>query len=205
MPIVNIAVTKGGKGASVAVDTDSIPQEVYAEALALGLKTLVNRGTSKVTGTTYPDKAEREAKAMEIAAEQVEKINTGKIKFSGANKPKKASGAVMTEARRLARNLVKDEMKRQKIKVSHVDASEITKAANELLDDPEVGPELINQATANVAEREAPASATSIVSKIKINDKKVAKAEAEKAERKTQLSAKQAGKTKTRAKAEATA
>ena len=41
--------------------------------------------------------------------------------------------SVKTEARRLARAFVKAELKRQGVKVSHVEASEITKAAYYLL------------------------------------------------------------------------
>jgi hypothetical protein len=43
------------------------------------------------------------------------------------------SESLKTEARRIARNAVKTELKRQGIKVSHVEASEITKAAYHLL------------------------------------------------------------------------
>lgn len=40
-----------------------------------------------------------------------------------------ADGEVKTEALRIARAMVKDELKRQGVKVSHVEASEITTAA----------------------------------------------------------------------------
>lgn len=192
MAVLNIPVTKGK--ATVEIDTDSIPEEVYKEALIQGLKVLVNRGTSKITATTYPNGEELKSAAMEAATAQVEAIKTGKIKFSGGAKTAKASGAVMTEARRLARNLVKDEMKRQGIKISHVEASEITKAANALLAE---DPTLIETAKANLEER-AKVPVKINVSAIPISDKKVKAAEAKKA--KDQLSAKQAGKVAPRAK-----
>lgn len=192
MAVLNIPVTKGK--ATVEIDTDSIPEEVYKEALIQGLKVLVNRGTSKITATTYPNGDELKAAAMAAAATQVEAIREGKIKFSGGAKTAKASGAVMTEARRLARNLVKDEMKRQGIKISHVEASEITKAANALLAE---DPTLIETAKANLEER-AKVPVKINVSAIPISDKKVKAAEAKKA--KDQLSAKQAGKVAPRAK-----
>jgi hypothetical protein len=44
-----------------------------------------------------------------------------------------ADGPVRTECLRIARKLVKDELKRQGIKVSEVEASEITKAAIEVI------------------------------------------------------------------------
>lgn len=44
-----------------------------------------------------------------------------------------ADGAVRTESLRLARNMVKEELKRQGIKISDVEASNITKVAIRLL------------------------------------------------------------------------
>lgn len=192
MAVLNIPVTKGK--ATVEIDTDSIPEEVYKEALIQGLKVLVNRGASKITKGTTKDEDELKSLAMDKANEQVELIKTGKIKFSGGAKTTKASGAVMTEARRLARNLVKDEMKRQGIKISHVEASEITKAANALLAE---DPSLIETAKANLEDR-AKVPVKINVSAIPTSPKKIAAAEAKKA--KDQLSAKQAGKVAPRAK-----
>lgn len=196
MAILSVPVTKS-KG-SVEIDTDTIPEDVYKEALLQGLKVLVNRGASKITKASTKDEAELKALAQEKAEEQVELIMTSKIKFTGGSKAKKASGAVMTEARRLARNLVKDEMKRQGIKISHVEAKEITAAANALLDE---DPSIVEQATANLAEREKTPIKIDVKSMIKTSPKLVAAAEAKKA--KDQLSAKQAGKVKTRKKGQA--
>jgi hypothetical protein len=199
MTVLNVPVTKGK--ATVSIDTETIPVEVYAEALALGLKELVNRGASKITAAAYPDEAARKAKAMEVADEQVKLINTGKIKFAGA-KVAKASGAVMTEARRLAKNIIKDEMKRQDIKISHVAASEITKAANLMLNG-EQGKAIVAQAEANLKERETvKVQGLDIKALIKVDPALVAKAEARKAKDKADkpLSATQAGKPKARAK-----
>ena len=192
MAIMQIPITKG-KG-FIEVNTDSpedggdLPASVYAEALLQGLKVLLNRGASKITKETYPNEDELKAAAMTKAEEQKALVRAGEIKFTGQSKAKKASGAVMTEARRLAKNLVKDEMKRQGIKVSHVDAKDITKAANGLL---EMKPELIAQAEANVAEREKTPVAIDLSAIIKVNPTKVAKAEAKKKDK--PLSAKQAG------------
>ncbi len=201
MAIIQVPITKAK--AVLEVDTDKLPDEVYAEALLQGLKVLANRGASKIVKAAYDDEADMRAAALAKGEEQVKAIYEGKIKFTGGAKSAKESGKVMTEARRLARNLVKDEMKRQGIKISHVEAKEITKAANDVLAS-ETGPSIIEMAKANLAEREK-APVTIDVSKIAISEKLVAKAEAKKA--KDQLSAKQAGKVKVRAKrqAEATA
>lgn len=185
MATLQIPIVKGKS--TIDVETDNLPEDVYREVILQGLKVILNRGTSKVTGTLYPDAEELKAKAMEVAATQLEMAYAGKTKLTGA-KVKKASGAVMTEARRLARALVKEAMKEAKIKVSHVEASEITKAANALL---ESDPGLIAQAEANLAERAKKPIAIDVKSLISVNPKLVEKAEAKK---KTKpMSAKQAG------------
>lgn len=205
MAILNVPVTKA-KG-TVEIDLDTIPEEVYKEALLQGLKVLVNRGASKISKVTYPVEAELKTAALAKAQEQVEAIKAGKIKITGQKKVAGVTGAVTTEARRLARNLVKDEMKRQGIKISHVEASEITKAANELLaadtkPHEDGTPNLYEQAKANLEAR----AKVSVSSKINIkaliheSPELVAKAEARKAKKDGTLSAKQAGKVKTRAK-----
>ena len=203
MAVLNVAITKAKT--TMAVDTDKIPEDVYAEALLLGLKVLLNRGTSKVTASTYPNAEELKAAALATAEKQMELVNTSKIKFTGGKKKSGATGAVMTEARRLAKALVKDELKRAGIKISHVEASEITKAANLYLES-EHGTALIDKAKANLAEREKVSIGDTIdVSKvIAISPELVAKANARKAKGGT-LSAKQAGKVAKRAKGEAQA
>lgn len=202
MAILQVPVTKGK--ATVDIDTDTLPEEVYKEALLQGLKVLVNRGASKITKAAYPNDDDMKAAAMKVAEEQVNLINTGKIKFTGKKAAGKASGAVMTEARRLAKNFVKDEMRRQDIKISHVAASEITKAANLLLES-EQGKAIIAKAEANLKERETVKvgeGGFDIKSLIKADPALVAKAEARKAKEKADkpLSATQAGKPKQRQK-----
>lgn len=201
MAKLKVPVTKAGKDAFIEINTDDpaqggdLPAEVYEEALAQGLKVLLNRGTTKITKASFNGDVEKlKAAAMEKAQEQLELMRTNKIRRTGA-KSDKASGAVMTEARRIARNLVKDEMKRQKIKISYVDAKDITAAANNLIASM---PEILEQAKQAIAERDAKAvtmkdALASIAGAVKINPKKEAAAEAEKAKAKEQLSKTQAG------------
>ncbi len=204
MAILSVPITKG-KGA-IDIDTSLIPEDVYAEALLQGLKVLLNRGASKITKETYPVEDELKVAAMAKANEQVEMVMTSKIKFTGSKASTKASGEVMTEARRLAKNVVKDEMKRAGIKISHVEPKEITRVANELLAS---DPSLIETAKANLEARKAiPVSdKISIKSLIKESPELIAKAEAKKAKDKASrpLSKTQAGKTKARAKPQAQA
>lgn len=196
MAVLSIPVTKGKS--SMDVDLDKLSDEVLREVYLQGLKVLLNRGASEVTASKIPDEEERKAEAMAIAAKQLEAVYGGTIKFTGG-KAKKASGAVMTEARRIAKALVKDELKRQGHKISHFEASDITKAANALLDTDQ-GKEILAQAEANLAERSKTPVAIDLGGLIQASPKRVAAAEKAKAEKKTQLSAKQAGKPKARAK-----
>lgn len=194
MADMEVSITKGKD--VIVIDTDALPEDVYREALLQGLKVLLNRGMSKVTKSAYPgDEAGMKAKAMEIAAKNKADLLEGKVRKTGGKKSG-LSGAVKTEAMRIARNIVKDELKRQKIKISHVDAKDITAAAKALM---ESEPEIVKQAEANLAERATVTiKGIDIAAIAKINPAKKAKDEAEKANK--PLSAKQAGKTKARTK-----
>jgi len=195
--IVSIAL-KNAAG-SVDVDTAKLPDDVYREALMQGLKVIAERGMSKLTKEAYPDETERKQAIKSKAEANVQDMYDGKVKITGAAKVKKASGAVMTEAMRLARNLVKDAMKANKIKISTVKASEITKAAKLYI---ESEPSIIKQAEENLKQREQTPIKIDIKSLIKVDPELVAKDEAKKAAAKADkpLSAKQAGKVAPRAK-----
>lgn len=193
MGIISVPITKAK--ASRDIDTDSLPDAVYQEALLLGLKELANRGTSKLTkASVNGDEAKLKDEASKIADKQIELMLAGDIRFSTKQVEKKASGVVMTEAMRLARNVVKDQLKAAKIKISHVDAKDITAAAKELVG---ADPSFIEQATANIEARKAKPAAIDITALVKVNPKKVAKAEADKAAARAEaekvLSSKQAG------------
>jgi len=200
MPTLTIPVVKG-KG-TVDFDTEALPQEVYVEALRLGLKELVNRGMSKITVAKLEgeDLAKAQAAAMEVAQKNVAKINAGDIRYTGAAKSKSTlPREVQTEAMRIARNVIKDAIKAAKGKISHYKASEITAAAKEVLKG-EQGPAIIKTAEANLAARKAPEAIdlSALVSGMKEDPELVAKAEAKK--KKDTLSAAQAGKVVKRAK-----
>lgn len=198
--IVNVPITKGKT--TIPVDINAIADDVFAEIVLQGLKVLLNRGMSKVTKEVYPKAEEMQAKAVEVAQAQLDLVNTGKIKFTGGKKKSGTTGAVMTEARRLAKALVKDELKRAGIKISHVEASEITKAANLYLES-EQGEALIEKAKANLAEREkvSVGDAIDVTKIVAISPELVAKAEKRKAEAKAgTLSKTQAGRVKVKAK-----
>jgi hypothetical protein len=191
---------KNGAG-EVEVDTSKLPDAVYREALMQGLKAIAERGMSKLTKEAYPDEAERKAAIKTKAEANVQDMYAGDVKITGQVKAKKVGAAVMTEAMRLARNLVKDAMKAASIKISHVKASEITAKAKELL---EIDPSILTTAEANLEARaQTPNSAISIAKLIKVDPALVAKAEKKAAEAKANkpLSKTQASKVAPRVKA----
>ena len=81
----------------------------------------------------------------------------------------------MTEARRLAKEVVKNEIRAAGMKISFVEASVITKAANELI---AADPSFIENAKANIEARSAVKSAINIANLVHESPKLVAKAEA---------------------------
>ena len=203
-PSTIIPITlKNGAGV-VEVDTARLPDAVYREALLQGLKVIAERAMSKLTKEAYPDEAERKAAIKAKAEANVEDMYAGKVKLTGATVVKKASSAVMTEAMRLARNLVKDAMKAEKIKISTVKASDITIAAKAFI---EADPSIITTAEANLAAREATPVKINIKSLIHADPALVKKAEEKAAAAKADkgLSKTQAGKVAPRAKAKPTA
>ena len=195
MGIMNIKVTKANR--TIAVDTSELPDEAYQFVLQKGLEALMNARMSKIlTKDLEGDKlAEAQEAAAKIAEENLSNLKAGKIsKGRGGTKDangNKVSAVVMTEARRLAKEVVKNEIRAAGMKISHVEASVITKAANELI---AADPSFIEQATANIEGRKAVKSAINIADLVHESPKLVAKAEKAKAERKTTLSAEQAGK-----------
>jgi hypothetical protein len=181
------------KGKSfVEVNTAELPDHVYREALLQGLKVLVNRGQTTITKASYPEAQALQEKAMEVAQQTLENMYAGKIRIMGGAKADKVPREIMTEARRIARNLVKEELKRSGVKVSYVESSEITKAANALL---AADPDIIKQAEEEVEKRAKKKVAIDVAS-IPISQKKVKAAEARKADK--TLSAAKAGKVASR-------
>jgi hypothetical protein len=192
-----VPVTKAK--APIEVDTGSLPEHVYREALVQGLKVLINRGMTKLTKEAYPDADQLKEAAMDKATETLQNMYDGKIRIMGGAKSDKVPREVMTEARRIARALVKDGLKRAGVKISYVESSEITKAANVLLADQ---PAILEQAKEEVERRQKAAAKVTIdVKAIPISEKRKAAAEASAAAKKADktLSAAKAGKVATRA------
>ena len=210
---IKVAIAKGG--GTVEVLTTDLPDEVYAVVLSLGLKDLMNRGMTKIKSPknlTGDDAEKAKAAAMEQAEKNLVNLKAGKLpRIAGVAtaKDSKIPGVVMTEARRLARNLIKDEIKATGGKISHYEAKEITNSANVFLTTEE-GKVLLEQARANVdarnkaVEEKPKATLADLEAKlgISVSAAKVKEAEAKKAKSKAAgdavLSAAQAGKVKVR-------
>jgi hypothetical protein len=211
MAILRIPITKAGNK-PIEVDTElDLPDAMYALALEEGLKVLLNKGMSKITVAKLEgeDLAKAHEAAMTVAKTNFIKLKAGELRKGRATAistdGKKVPGVVRTEARRIAKEVVKNAIRASGKKVSHVEASEITKVANELL---EADPSYIETAKANIAARTAkvPAAENPEAAKAAALDFLgklggvhespilVAKDEKAKAERKTSVSAKQSGK-----------
>lgn len=207
---LQVPITKAG--GFIEVDTDDVKDggdltaEVYREALMQGLKVILNRGMSKTTKESFTkngvvDEAGMKAAAMKIAVDTFKKMRDNSIRFTGTKAKKEITGEVMTEAMRVARGYVKQFLKDEGKKISHVDPKEITKAAKALLEE---NPELVQEAKATVEARKSAKevgikgkaiNVAAIAASVSVDPKKVAKAEAEKAERAAASSAAKAGKT----------
>jgi hypothetical protein len=127
---------------------DQLPVDVYKACLKLGARQLMNSGMSKITKKECGDDLEvMKAKAMAKARDNLEAMYNGTIKLPNSAKTKKIKvpAEVLTEARRMAKAMVKDELKRNGIKLKYVAAKDITYAANQYLES-EAGRELIPQA-----------------------------------------------------------
>lgn len=196
MATLDVAITKAG-GRKMTVDLDSLPEDMYLLALAEGLKVILNAKMSSIqTAKKEGDElAEAQAKAWAKAEENLSALKAGEIKKGRATKTsadgKKISGAVLVEARRLAREVVKNELRAHGIKISHVPASDITKAANEFI---EADPSYIAQATANIEERSKIKATIDITTLVSESPKLIARAKEEAEARKSILSAAKASK-----------
>jgi hypothetical protein len=192
MSVVNIPVPKAGGSIEIELDdlaSADFPEHVYKEIMFQGLKVLLNRGMSKITGAKTDGSKKA---AMEIAEKNLLAVRKGEIRLYSGKRPTKATGAINVEAMRLARIMVKDAMKRAGMKVSHYPAKEITAAAKLMLEGDQ-GPGILAQAEAAIKEREEKENQLAIdLSGLKADPKLVADAEKKAAESRAATKAKKA-------------
>ena len=146
-----------GEQSWVEIDIDALPLDEYNIILQLGLEARLNStGFSKVEKAKDQEGIEV---AMEVAAKNVEKLYKGELRapigLAGMKKKTKtvSDKSVAAEARRLAKEEIKDCIRAAGEKVSHYLPKDITKAANDLLEDEERAPALWAEAEKIVQER----------------------------------------------------
>lgn len=196
--LVQVLITKAKQ--TLGVDTSALSDEVFAEVIYRGLSDLLNAGMSKITVKDLEgaelDKAKQAA--FEKAEENLKTLMDGKVKHKGQRgsnaSATKHSREVTTEAMRLGRDVIKDQIRADGGKPSHYKASDISKWAKELL---EADASYYEMATANIEGRKQKKLGISLEglkpdAGLVEKDEKRKNAAKPKAE--GQLSAKQAGK-----------
>lgn len=208
--LIRIPISKAGKNVTFDVDTDDLNEafesnpDLLKQLVSEGLKVLLNSRMSKLGAPTKlegDELAKNKEAALAKASENFADFKAGKLaKKSSSAKTAGVDRAVMTEAVRLAKNVVKDQLRKAKVTLSTVPAKDITEAAKKLV---EADPQYLLDAKANIEERSSVqvTAAIDILAIAKPDPKLVAKAEADKAAKKAerQLSKTQAGKTEKRA------
>jgi hypothetical protein len=182
MAVLEIPISKARR--NISVDTNAIPKEMITRIYEEGLKVLLNSHMSKITGLAQMLNDElvkaREAASV-IAEENLAKLLAGTLAKGtrgGVKSEQTGEGrAVMTEARRLAKEQVKNEIRRSKRKIAHIEPKLITQLANELV---AADPTIIEMARANIEQRAGMPVAFDVSSRITVSDKLVKKATASK-------------------------
>jgi hypothetical protein len=143
---------KGGVSTE-EINFSALPDEAYKMLLVEGVKAFAEKanGAAKLlTGITKLEGKELEARKAEIKAAVDKTIEQIKAGIQPGAKKTKTSGAVQTEAMRLAKNMVKDLIRNSGQKIGAYSAKELTAAAKLVL---ERNPHIVKLAEKNLAER----------------------------------------------------
>lgn len=192
--VFQVPIAKAGDKAFIEVNLkELVDDEMYAAVLMEGLKSILNARMSKVGAVTkLKDKelADAQALALKIAEENKAKLFSGEVKVKGKRAAKSdLPREVQSEARRQAREVVRNTIKAAGGKISQYAAKDITAWADQVI---AADPSFIEKAQATIAARaNLTLEIDAAVVLAKADPKKVAKAAADKAAR--PLSAKQAG------------
>ena len=180
--LMTIPISKG-KNLTIDIDinalADDLPPDVYREVIYQGMKQVLNRGFTKETSAKAVPEREVEATnaaLLKVAEKNLEAMKAGEIRITGGKaKTKGVERAVMTEAMRISKAIIKDGIKKEgKVKVSHVAAKVITALAKEYLEG-DNGGAIVEMARANLKEREQKESAIKLdLSKVVADPKLVA-------------------------------
>jgi hypothetical protein len=188
MIVVNVPKAK----VKLELNWDSLDIDTKLAIIQAGAEKIVQAATAKFTKANQKDEQELEASAKQAAEAKLADIHAGKWKPGRKASAGKVAGVVMTEARRLAKNIVKAQIKAAGQRISDYEAKAITEAANLYLSEHE---ELIAQASASIEASKALASQAAVdVKAIPVSAIKVAKNNEKKAAAKAATAAKNAGK-----------
>lgn len=200
---MDVLITKAKKMITVQLGEEFLSQEMFQEIIYRGLSDILNSGMSKITTKDLEgaELTKAQEAAFAKAEDNLKTLMDGKVKHKGQRggaAKSKHGREVTTEAMRLARDVIKDQIRADGGKPSHYKASDISKWAKELL---EADASYYEMAQANLETRKAKPLAISLGG-LKPDATLVAKDEKRVAERKAaakpkaagQLSAKQAGK-----------
>lgn len=195
MSVLQIPIVKAN-GRVMEFDTKELSDGILLAAIEIGLKELANARMSKIKTKDLEGAALAEAQdaAWEAAEKNKQSLLDGKLTKTKRGAKAAADGVpkgVMAEAMRLARKIVKDTIKDNKMRIGDFTASEITALAKEVLENDQ---SLLEVAAENLAKRIAPKVALKLQPNPELVAKNNAKAATEKAARKGTLSATQAGK-----------
>lgn len=186
--LIRVKIAKAN--ASIEVSWDDLSPEVKMYIVEQGLAKLLNGATAKETKTQTPDDKQRAANALSLANKKLDALKKGEFKRTRASG--KVPGAVMTEARRIAKNIVKAGIKANGEKVSDYDAKSITEMANQYIEE---NPDVVTQAQTAIENAAKLAAATKVdTSKFAPNPAKKAKREAANAAKRAETAEKNAGK-----------
>lgn len=203
---VSVPIAKAGDKAFLDVEIEQIPPDTWSLVILEGLKVVLNARMSTVGAVTKLEGKELEdahAHAMKIANDNRDKLMAGDLKAKTKATKSDIPREVQTEARRQAREVVRNTIRQAGGKISQYAASDITKWADAVIAN---DPSYIEKATAAI---EARANLTqgidlavvgmdkdTILSKV--DPKKLKAAADKKAAAKSTLSATQSGKVKPR-------
>lgn len=180
----SVPVTKA-KNRTIDVQTSKLSDIDYINVIAAGLKHYVNAGMTTIKAQDYKSDEEYHAAAYAKAVERVRALLDGKAVWGRATAKAKSDipAAVMNEARREARDIVKAAIIANGERITHYKPSEITKGANDLLSDEELGPPLIEAARKRIESRGRAVVPKGLKLNIHADPELVAKAEEKKAKK----------------------
>lgn len=205
-----VPITKAGKGKTLTVTKEEIAalsDSAFAAIVAAGLKVMLNANMSKFPTTDLEGEEleTQQAKIMEKATENKTKVLAGEVKTRGSTATaadgSKVPGPVMTKARQLAKEVVRNQLREAGVRISMVPATDITKYANVLVAD---DPSYIAEATKLIEEQKSKtgekANVLAKLAQLGISESPILVAKAEKAKaakaKDKPLSAKAAGRAK---------